>query len=184
MSEDRLFDPNPPPSEPKEARVIPPPHHVDVATASPPELRGLWHRGVTLADWHALITRVEDQAVVIAALERSRTGARSDGPQTSQDAADRLRLREASLSGFKGGSQKAVILGVYDDEGLTDSEAARAAGLNRSGICWWKRCSELRQIGFIETTGATRPDADSGAEREVCRITDTGRRKLAALLGV
>lgn len=187
---DRLFDPTPRPPEPPERRTVPPPSHVVVATASPAELRGLWRGGVTHADWQALITRVEDQAVVIGALEASRTGARSDGPQTSADAAEAVRLRERTLSGFKAGTQKHVLLSTYGGHqaaqagGLTDSEVARLAGLYHGGICWWKRCSELRQIGFIELTDSTRPDKDSRAEREVCRITDTGRRKLASLLGL
>lgn len=50
--------------------------------------------------------------------------------------------------------------------GLTDEEAATAAGLDpRLGA--WKRCSDLRALGMIQDTGTTRKGT-SGRARIVC----------------
>lgn len=61
---------------------------------------------------------------------------------------------------YRAGSQKARLLNAYIEaypEALTDEEAAVRAGLtaNRT-CCWWKRCGELRQDGYIEQTDEMR----------------------------
>jgi hypothetical protein len=43
--------------------------------------------------------------------------------------------------------------------------------------CYWKRCSELRQAGYIKPTGETRVSS-AGVEQQVCRITIEGRQVL------
>lgn len=82
----------------------------------------------------------------------------------------------------RAGSQRATLLSAYyvqDD--LTDEEAGKVSGLSSlPKCCYWKRCSELRQAGFIEPTGETRVSS-AGVEQQVCAITDDGINVLAAL---
>jgi hypothetical protein len=47
---------------------------------------------------------------------------------------------------------------------MTDEEAALTTGLASA----WKRCSDLRRLGFIAATGETRTGS-SGREGIVCR---------------
>lgn len=75
----------------------------------------------------------------------------------------------------RAGSQKARLLAAYYYymvEGLTDEEAATYAGLLKA--CYWKRCGELRQDGFIEESDKTRP-GEAGVPRIVCYLTPKGR---------
>lgn len=51
------------------------------------------------------------------------------------------------------------------NDGLTDDEAARDAGL--LDTCYWKRCNELRQQGLIVNTGRKRLGL-AGRKRIVC----------------
>jgi hypothetical protein len=71
-------------------------------------------------------------------------------------------------------------------EGIIDEEA----GMNtfRDGvsyfdlrICYWKRCSELRKMGLIETTGITRISS-AGQQQQVCCITIQGVNYVNKLL--
>ena len=67
--------------------------------------------------------------------------------------------------------------------GLTDDEAAFAEGLENS--CYWKRCGELRALGYICTLSIaghhlTRT-GHAGSARIVCFITQAGREHLEAL---
>lgn len=69
---------------------------------------------------------------------------------------------ETTVLADKGISEKApsireVIHQAYikaGDRGLTDDEAAQATGM--LDTCYWKRCNELRQEGFIVDTGHKR----------------------------
>jgi hypothetical protein len=92
--------------------------------------------------------------------------ARTTDPGTSHQAAKAVRVHAAS--------QKARLLRAYADEpnGMTDEEAAAATGLGDSG--YWKRCSELRSMGWIARTGHTRV-GKTGMAQEVCAITESGR---------
>lgn len=65
-------------------------------------------------------------------------------------------------------TQRELILAVYrtNPDGLTDEEAAEIAGVRG---CWWKRCSELRQLGMIFDTGRVRAGA-AGRPRIICAI--------------
>lgn len=58
--------------------------------------------------------------------------------------------------------------------GLTAEEARAAAGLSVR-TCYWKRCSELRQMGLIADTGEERP-GDSDQLQMVSAITSKGFR--------
>lgn len=86
-------------------------------------------------------------------------------PETSQKGAAHIRP--------KAGSQMFRLLEQYRQYpllGLTDEEATTRAGIERGG---WKRCSDLRRLGFVTPTGETRI-ASSGIEQRVCRITEEG----------
>jgi hypothetical protein len=82
----------------------------------------------------------------------------------------------------RSGSQRATLLAsyyVHDD--LTDEEAGKVSGLSDlPKCCYWKRCGELRQAGYIKITGATRVSS-AGVEQQVCAITDDGIKALADL---
>ena len=80
----------------------------------------------------------------------------------------------------RAGSQRSTLLAsyyVHDD--LTDEEAGNVSGLaTLPKCCYWKRCGELRQAGYIRVTGATRVSS-AGVEQQVCAITDDGVKALA-----
>lgn len=81
----------------------------------------------------------------------------------------------AASVAYRAGTQKAALLAAYQAAGaagLTDEEAAEAAGISLRS-CYWKRCGELRQDGVIAPTGQTR-SGDAGVDRIVCRATSTG----------
>jgi hypothetical protein len=78
----------------------------------------------------------------------------------------------------RAGSQRQLLLAQYDEEPMTDEEAGNASGLAMlPKCCYWKRCSELRQAGYIRPTGKTRVSS-AGVEQQVCEITDEGSRVL------
>jgi hypothetical protein len=97
------------------------------------------------------------------------------------DSPGRTRRRDHATSragadsvAYRAGSQKARLLAEYrgaGPEGLSDEEAAKAAGLLAS--CYWKRCGELRADGMIVATGETRTGA-AGVSRIVSRVTILG----------
>jgi hypothetical protein len=102
---------------------------------------------------------------------------RSTDPDTSHVATAEIRV--------KAGSQRARLLAAFHDvdvrinlsglhEGLTDEEAMGYAIGVSPGSEYAKRCSELREGGFIEPTGETRAGS-AGPQRIVSRITPKGR---------
>ena len=104
--------------------------------------------------------------------------ARHTDPATSHDGARSVTVRA--------GSQKARLLAAYaaadpangtGTGGLTDDEAAVAAGLDRA--CFWKRCGELREDGLIRDTGYSARGPLHGESRMVCTITAAGRAVVA-----
>ena len=120
------------------------------------------------------------------------TAARNTDPETSQANRDAFR---------KKASQRDVILRTYYEsylggilsysdgsdgqKGLTDEECGMATPWKESSmyderVCYWKRCSELRKLGFIQPTGATRTSV-AGQEQQVCEITVEGRRYVEEL---
>lgn len=107
---------------------------------------------------------------------------RHSDPTTSAAAGNAVKRREGSdIRTIRPGTQRHKMLKAFEWDEMTDSEAATLAGLNRPGICYWKRASELRQAGYIVPTGAERPDPDSGKNRAVWAITLIGINALEAL---
>ena len=98
-------------------------------------------------------------------------GYRNNDPKTSKRAAEKAVI--------KSGSQRFRLLVWYNERamGLTAEEAGELSGLAQKNACYWKRCSELRRMGFIEDTGQTRM-AKTGNQQIVCQITEAGRLAL------
>jgi hypothetical protein len=96
---------------------------------------------------------------------------RSTDPGTSHAAAREIRV--------KAGSQRAHLLWrfflVDDEYGSTDEQAMFYAEAVSPTSEYAKRCSELREGGFIEPTGETRAGS-AGPQRIVSRITAKGRQ--------
>ena len=60
-------------------------------------------------------------------------------------------IEGAKSVAYRAGSQKDLLLKAFQaayPDGLTDEEAAIAAGMALTS-CYWKRCGELRQDGLI-----------------------------------
>lgn len=95
---------------------------------------------------------------------------RASDPGTSHAAAQSIIVSAKN--------QRGKLLRVYGgvDFGLTDDEAQERSGVSPHS-CYWKRCSELRDGGYIAPTGRTRTGR-AGVQRIVCQITDEGRRAL------
>jgi hypothetical protein len=102
-------------------------------------------------------------------------GVRGNDGATSTGGAKAMTVRA--------GSQRAILLAAYDSNVyLTDEEAGNVSGLAMlPKCCYWKRCSELRQAGYIRPTGKTRTSS-AGVEQQVCEITDEGSRVLSSTL--
>jgi len=101
--------------------------------------------------------------------------ARKSDPSTSHAA--------AASAGLRTTSQKAQLLLAYAKHpmlGLTDEEAGIETGLRRPGVCWWKRCSELRQMGLIRATEDMR-QSQMGEMQQVCVITGDGLKVAESL---
>ena len=100
-------------------------------------------------------------------------GVRANNGATSKAGAKSLTVRA--------GSQRALLLSRYALDAMTDEEAGHASGLAMlSKCCYWKRCSELRQAGYISVTGSVRVSS-AGVDQLVCAITPAGRTVLASL---
>lgn len=94
---------------------------------------------------------------------------RSSDPSTSRKAAEQVAVRA--------GTQMARLLAQYAmaSIGLTDDQAGQRAGLTNG---YWKRCADLRRLGYITDTGTTRPTL-SGSQGMVCVITVLGQEALS-----
>lgn len=92
---------------------------------------------------------------------------RSTDPDTSAAGAQDIRLRQ--------GTQTYRLLEQYiiHRQGLTDEEAGTYSGLAANGVGYWKRCSDLRRLGFIEDCKVRRAGS-SGSEMMVCVFTPAG----------
>lgn len=101
-------------------------------------------------------------------------GARLSDPMTSKKA-------EKSAS-FRKGSQMYRLLKTYSQHAdLTDEEAGIYSGLrNFRSCCYWKRCSELRQLGMLDVTLFTR-ESEAGEQQQVCSISEKGKKYLNQL---
>ena len=100
-------------------------------------------------------------------------GVRANDPETSTKAAQGLWVRA--------GSQRATLLAEYAHDPMTDEEAGNASGLAMlPKCCYWKRCSELRQAGYITPTGEVR-QSSARVDQQVCSITEAGREILSSI---
>ena len=100
---------------------------------------------------------------------------RNTDPETSKTA--------GKSAGIRAGSQRHTILLAYFAEsqrqefptlGLTDEEAGNISGLSRkTECCYWKRCSELRELGLIIPNGEKR-NSSANELQMVCIITNSG----------
>ena len=100
-------------------------------------------------------------------------GVRANDPDTSSKAAQNL--------GVRAGSQRELLLSRYAVADMTDEEAGHASGLAMlPKCCYWKRCSELRQAGYIIPTGEVR-HSSAGVDQQVCEITQAGRNVLDSI---
>lgn len=102
---------------------------------------------------------------------------RDDDPQTSGSAGRAVEEVVGKVMQVRPWGHRADLLLIYDDSddlpfSLVDESAAAHAGLLGTKSCWWKRCSELRQGGFIIPTGDV--TGEPGHERMLCRITAKG----------
>ena len=87
---------------------------------------------------------------------------RAKDPDTSRNAVPRR------------GSQAKTILSLYLKGDLTDEQAVEVSGF----VGGWKRCSDLRRLGFITDTGDRRKTL-GGCQAMVCRITPAGIEALS-----
>ena len=97
---------------------------------------------------------------------------RNTDPTTSRKAAEQVAPRR--------GSQMARLLACYGQAvlGLTDDQAGQKVAEISSIIPgYWKRCADLRRLGYIVDTGTTRP-TNSGSLGMVCAITAKGQEAL------
>jgi hypothetical protein len=73
-------------------------------------------------------------------------------------------------------TQKVMLLRAYSDagnRGFTDEQAAYRSGL--LGSCFWKRCGELRDLGYIkQPEGEPVRKGTSGVSRIISVITQDG----------
>lgn len=90
-------------------------------------------------------------------------------PQTSVMAGANVQMRV--------GSQRWLLLAKYAEHrllGLTDEQAGLYTGLaDKPGCCYWKRCSELRDLKMIKPTDEKRLSR-AGEFQRVCVITEQG----------
>ena len=94
---------------------------------------------------------------------------RNTDPTTSRKAAEQVAPRR--------GTQMARLLAEYSiaSIGLTDDQAGQRAGLTTG---YWKRCADLRRLGYIVDTHTTRP-SNQGCQAMVCVITASGIEALS-----
>jgi hypothetical protein len=100
--------------------------------------------------------------------------ARTDDPLTSHKAVTKTNT-------IRWGTQCYRLLAEYVRLGpLTDEEAAVAAGLTATARSPWRRCSDLRQAGYIMPTGTERIST-AGSPQRVCVVTNKGLELVGAL---
>jgi hypothetical protein len=105
--------------------------------------------------------------------------ARRTDPETSQANRDaftkKITQRDLILLTYYRYHDLNVVPFMY---GMTDEEVGKFTKLGTETMfdlraCYWKRCSELRKQGFIESTNETRVSS-AGSHQQVCRITQEG----------
>lgn len=100
---------------------------------------------------------------------------RGDGPDTSSAAADKVIEREGGNHVIRPGTHKAELLAIFGRAGkpITDTEAAELANRPRNEVA--KRCTDLRNGGWIERVGEKM--GDHGTPVMTCDLTDKGYRR-------
>jgi hypothetical protein len=75
----------------------------------------------------------------------------------------------------RAGSQRWDLLRQYIEHGpLTNEQAGDLSGLSeKKSCCYWKRCGELLEHGYIADTGEQRR-SQAGEMQRICRVTDKG----------
>ena len=105
---------------------------------------------------------------------------RRTDPPTAKRAAEDTAAREGCV--LTPGSHRARILEAYSNgQHMTDWEAAELCDLKRPGVCYWHRAGDLLAVGYLEDTGETRVNPDTGKARRVMVITASGIAALARL---
>lgn len=99
---------------------------------------------------------------IVDAVTSRLPAARTTDPETSHQAAKQNAPRRATHA--------MRILRAYLEGPQTDEQAAIWAQIPGG----WKRCSDLRRLGYIVPTGETALTS-YGASANICRITDLGR---------
>lgn len=100
---------------------------------------------------------------------------RNSDPSTSKKAGKAVAQRSPS--------QREILLRAYSRGliGYTDEEAGVVTGLiHKPRCCYWKRCSELRAMGYINPTGDY-AKSTAGEFQMICCITEAGERYLRTL---
>jgi hypothetical protein len=99
---------------------------------------------------------------------------RNSDPVTSKKAAKGASKRSPS--------QQTILLKAYrGGRGLTDEEAGVVTGLAlKPKCCYWKRCSELRTMGFIVPTGDFARSSANELQM-ICKMTTKGEEHLNSL---
>lgn len=99
---------------------------------------------------------------------------RNNDPVTSKKAGKSVARRAPS--------QQVILLRAYrGGRGLTDEEAGIMTGLaHKPRCCYWKRCSELRAMGYIIPTGET-AKSTAGESQRICKMTPKGEEYLRSL---
>ena len=109
--------------------------------------------------------------------------ARTDDPATSHAAAAEVLEREGEGSVVKKNSQRHLILWAFSLGPKTDNTAADIADAvrNRSNRRGRQRAADLRKMGYIELTGETSVDPETGAPCRISQITAAGFELLTYL---
>ena len=103
--------------------------------------------------------------------------ARNTDPATSRLADTALRQREGRANEIRANTKRHLALECFILDGdLIPEDVVETTG--EPGI--WKRVSDLKRDGFIETTGRTRTSRQ-GRQAEIYTVTESGRAAYAAL---
>ncbi|NCA19752.1 MAG: hypothetical protein EBS86_01280 [Crocinitomicaceae bacterium] len=105
-------------------------------------------------------------------------GYRNSDPATSKRAYLNTKITHGShrhllLSEY----YKTSLEQEFPTRGLTDEEAGERSALIKKTKCPWKRCSELRKLGYIVPNGQERKSSTNQYQM-VCIITMEGIRAL------
>ena len=128
------------------------------------ETEQLFHPSRGLGSYKEVVTQ---QATIIPMF-------RNTDPVTSKIAGKSASKRSPS--------QQMIILRAFaSGRGFTDEEVGDFTGLSANRrCCYWKRCSELRTMGFIVPTG----DFGKSSANElqmICKVTTKGEEHLRSL---